>query len=132
LPHICVAGAIQRASAGLIATLWKQITNPFVPPLSVAYFVNTSVALKLMGIPLPLPSDPDDPISAGPPSPAVLLENSLPVPLTKSSLTKALQGTDTPAFVRYRALQMLSLATRKLGEARQWLNAKSHSSISGD
>ncbi|KAJ1899287.1 hypothetical protein LPJ81_004173, partial [Coemansia sp. IMI 209127] len=117
---------ILRASPELIAPFWRNYSCSFEPRLSLRYLGNTTFAMKVMGLSLPLPRDSDS-RSAEPPRLNTLVEHILPFPLLRTSLGRGLQMRSSP-LVRYRNLLLIDLALRKLTEARDWIQAEAKAS----
>ncbi|KAJ2556583.1 hypothetical protein EV175_001909 [Coemansia sp. RSA 1933] len=114
-----LATEILRASPELVAPFWRNYSCSFEPRLSLRYLGNTAFAMKVMGLPLPLPRD-SDARSAEPPRLNTLVEHILPFPLLRTSLGRGLQMRSSP-LVRYRNLLLIDLALRKLTEVRDWM-----------
>ncbi|KAJ2763078.1 hypothetical protein H4S06_000298 [Coemansia sp. BCRC 34490] len=119
---------ILRASPELIAPFWRNYSCSFEPRLSLRYLGNTAFAMKVMGLPLPLPADTQDSLRyAEPPRLNALIEHVLPFPLLRTCLGRGLQMRSSP-LVRYRNLLLIDLALRKLSEVREWIQAEARSS----
>ncbi|KAJ1966315.1 hypothetical protein GGI12_000158 [Dipsacomyces acuminosporus] len=114
---------ILRVSPELIAPFWRNVSCSFEPRLSLMYLANTTLALKVLGLPLPIPGEHDIHHS-GPPSLNTLVEHIIPVTLTRSLLGRGLQHRAS-TLVRYRTLLIVDLALRKLDAARAWIQSES-------
>ncbi|KAJ1915103.1 hypothetical protein H4219_004495, partial [Mycoemilia scoparia] len=132
--------AILRHVPELTAPYWKSQTCSFEPRLSLPYLINTSLAIKIMSLPLPIASRHDHQgqqqqqqqhnygyyadiheHTKSPPSLSTLIEHVLPTPLNQLVLTKGIQHKESPALIRYRTFQILSIAARKLDHVRNWI-----------
>ncbi|KAI8321725.1 hypothetical protein GQ54DRAFT_297833 [Martensiomyces pterosporus] len=114
---------ILRVSPELIAPFWRNVSCSFEPRLSLMYLANTTFALKVLGLPLPVPKEHDVQHS-GPPQLNTLVEHIIPVALARSLLGRGLQHRAS-LLVRYRNLLLIDLALRKLDEARAWIQSES-------
>ncbi|KAJ1773529.1 hypothetical protein IW140_002027 [Coemansia sp. RSA 1813] len=117
---------ILRASPELIAPFWRNYGCSFEPRLSLRYLGNTTFAMKVMGLSLPIPKDNDSRF-ADPPRLNTLVEHILPFPLLRTSLGRGLQMRSSP-LVRYRNLLLIDLALRKLTEIREWIQTEAKAS----
>ncbi|KAJ1955755.1 hypothetical protein EC988_001708, partial [Linderina pennispora] len=117
-----LAVSILRASPELIAPFWRNISCSFEPRLSLRYLGNTTLALKILGLPLPVPKE-GDPQRHGPPRLNTLVEHVAPFPLTRQIVGRGLQHKDS-ALVRYRNLLIIDLVLRKLAMARAWIQSE--------
>ncbi|KAJ1947508.1 hypothetical protein FBU59_001868, partial [Linderina macrospora] len=125
-----LAVSILRASPELIAPFWRNITCSFEPRLSLRYLGNTTLALKVLGLPLPIPKE-GDLQRHGPPRLNTLVEHVAPFPLTRQIVGRGLQHKGS-ALVRYRNLLIIDLALRKLAMARAWIQGEAKMSESSE
>ncbi|KAI9503705.1 ribosome 60S biogenesis N-terminal-domain-containing protein [Coemansia spiralis] len=116
---------IFRANPELVAPFWRNYSCSLEPRLSLRYLGNTAFAIKVLGLPLPVPKGNDSRYS-DPPRLNTIVEHIAPISLTRLSLGRGLQMRSLP-LVRYRNLLLIDMVLRKLGEARAWIQAEARS-----